>query len=308
MAITSIKETFGRQYTSEVTGNRSAVRIFCVLGDTDYTDMIQLVADAVTAGLPALGAAWDSANTSLVVTRHRPIEIERELRYYHIEVQYETSQLSFNTPTSRPWRISFDSLYEEWMPNETLFDTTGIVQGQEQAVGISEPIVTSAGFPLDPPVMDVRTLMVVTLSKQFENITDIGTIADIDALMSYMNTVNSAAITIAGIQGDKAMWWMRNLTASNEEQDGQTFYNVTFELVFDPNLHYKKILDAGYIDANNKKILAADGQPINLPWPLDGAGAPLKGNAAARKANAVYLAFGVKEAAPFAALGLPTTF
>lgn len=307
MAVT-IAETFGRQYTSQATGLRTAVRVYCVLGDQDYTDLIELTAAAVAAGMPDLGDSWDSANASLVVRSHTPIEILKEKRYYHIEVGYETNSLALSSPTSQPWRIRFGSLLEQWVPDMTLGSTIGITQGQEQGVDIAQPILNSAGFPFDPTVTDVRSLMTISLNKKFENITDIGTITDIDELMSYANTVNSAAVTVAGIQADTQMFWMRDISASNEEQNGESFYDVTFELVFDPTLHYKKILDAGYMDANQRKIFGNDGQPLTMPWPLDGAGAPLRGNAAARAANAVYLAFQVKEAVAFAPLGLPTTF
>lgn len=323
MAVTKLCESYGRQYTSAVTGQSSATRIYYAFCNTDYDELTDLVRDAVAAGLPDLGDAFgsDSGETLLVVTEHVPREVEKELRFYQIEVKYQSNQIIFSTPTNRIWDINFSSVMEEYVPDTTKFSTVPIYNdsaytGPVRSVAAGRWITNNVGIPFDPPPTDLRNLVRITLKKNFASLTNIGSVTGIDDLMSYTNAVNDDDLTIAGLAGGKFSFWMEDIQANNTVEDGFNYYAVTFTILYDPDLHILKILNAGYQQNNPKdpkKIITIpggeNGGSLNSPWPLDKDGFAIKGDTyAIRAAKAVYYGFGVKPTKTFADLSLPTAF
>jgi hypothetical protein len=317
--VTTLKETFGRQYTSKITGQNSATKVYCVITNTDYDELTELVIDAIAAGLPALGDAFgvDSGETSLIATEHIPKEIEKELRYYNIEVRYESNQGFFATPTERIWQINFSSVLEEYSPYVTRLDTRPTYPAPNRILGVdaSEPVLNTAGIAFDPYPTDYRVLTEITLTKNFSSITNIGSVTDIDDLMGFTNYINADAVTIAGIAGDQYSFWMQSIQAQNVIDNGFNYYSVTFKVVHDPDLHIKKILNAGWeqrhpTDAGKTIPMFTNlGANISSPWLLDENGFQIEGaTIAARTAKCRFLGLGLKYARDFADLSLPTQF
>ena len=313
MAVTTVSERFGRQYTNEITGQKSAVKVFKVFADSDYTILKELLEDAITAGLPDVGDPYtaDSGDTNLIVFSHEVLEIEHELRYYNIQVNYEIRQFNYATPTDRIWKIQFSSLLEEYVPEQTLFNTgTVLPSNNVQAIDINKPVMNTAGDLFDPTVTDYHSLLRITLSKNVSDISDIGTIANIGGLMDFNNCVNDDQLTIAGISGDYFTFWMESINAENVIEQGTEYYRVTFNIVYNPRWHIKRVQNAGWRNAGGKKILGANGGTLSNPSPLDINGNALnpKWTPAQKLANTIYLGFGVKPLATFADLDLPTDF
>lgn len=311
-----ICETFGRQYKKEITGRRTATKVFMVKLDSDETYLSDVVDAALLLGLPALGDAYNpsslaSGQTGLVAISHTPNEVEQEKSLYTITIEYADDTIALNTPTNRPWQISFSSQKLEYVPEQTLFNSGTVFPiGQIKAVGINEPIVNSAGDTFDPPVTATKVLPVITLTKSFSQVSDIGTITDIEDLISRIGTVNSFTTTIAGVYFDYFQGKIEDINIAYREENGEIFYDATFVIVKNPTYWVQKVLNAGYNEAGGKKITTKDGADLANPWLLDvnGAKFPLNSTTAFKKANAIYYAFGVDEISDFDDLGLPTTF
>ena len=315
--VTFLKETFGRLYTSAATGESSATKVYCVITNSDYDELTDLVRDAITAGLPDLGDAFgaDSGETNLVVSAHVPKEIEKELRFFHIEVRYESNQISFSIPTARIWDITFSSEKFEYTPYRTLSDTRAIYAvGNIIGVDVDKPIWNTAGYSFDPPPTDFRTQVRISLTKNFVSIGSIGTISDIAELMSYTNCVNDASLTIAGITGVASSFLIEDIQAQNTIADGYSYFAVTFTVLYDEELHTKKVLNHGWMEVvpgniKKRRPITLNGGDISNPMPLDENGFKIQGaNAAARANQAIYLGFGLKEVKDFSKLSLPTAF
>lgn len=306
-----ICQTFGRQFTSEITGNLTATRIYFVFLDTPRDNLKDVIDDALAVGLPDLGDAYeiDSATGGLIAIKHTPKEIEKERGFYSIEVTYQTYTTSFATPTNRPWDISMSSEKIETFPLYSLWNTTAIFTGPQVFGTIaSTPLFNSAGFPYGEPPRRIRTRPIVTLNKKFADYTDIGTIASITQLMQFIGTVNDAPITICGIYGAKAQWKMDDIQIKYVESDSETYYDVTFVVVYDEEYHIEKVLNAGWRDKNGE--ITFKGQDISSPWPIDAAGVRLSDalTPAARAAAAIFYAYGMLQLKDFSILSLPTTF
>ena len=322
MAITFLKQTFGRRYSKDINGDQSAIRNYLAISSTAITDLDDLITDALAAGLPALDDSFSVSSPNLVVTKHNPSEVEKEKKIYNIEVAYNTNRRDFGFPTTRPWDIEFYSISQEQVAQITLFDTTGIVVDPVKPVALGQPIQTTAAFPFtDPPVVDFRSMVGIKLSKNFTSIAGIGTVGNIETLMSFTNTVNNNAaapavpLVIAGISGEKYQFWMQTINCVNTESGGEDYYATTFDVIYDPQYHIQKILNAGWHDNNGLTIKNEEGGDISNPWPLDVNGAKIVGvgatpalKAADRASKSIYRGFGVKPPADWAALGLPTTF
>jgi hypothetical protein len=322
MAVTLIREGYGRQYTSDVTGKSSATRVYCVWTNSDYEQLTDLVRDAVTAGLPDLGDTFgpDSGETDLVVSSHIPKEVEKELRFFHIEVRYASNQIDFSIPTARIWDIQFSNVYEEYVPYRTLSDTGPIYDdsaytGKVISRDVDQPIWNTAGASFDPPPTDNRSTVKITLTKNFTSIGSIGSITDITELMSYTNTVNLNAVTIAGITGPPMSFLIEDIQCANTIADGWNYFATTFTIIYDTELHTKKVVSAGWDElvpgnpALTRPITLAGGAEISSPVPLGANGQKVAGaTVIARANNAIYIGFGLKVAKDFSTISLPTSF
>jgi len=312
MSVT-LTQTFGRQYTSDINGKVSAVRIYFAFATTEYTDMDDLITDSISAGLPDLGDSYSGSLPNVIVYTHIPKEVEMEMKVYQIEVRYQDSSFDASFPTARDWEISFSSVYEDFTPDVTRFDTTAFTAGNNLGVANNWRITNTAGFPFDPSVTDRRGMALIRLKKYFSTISEVGnsTITSIYDLMDRQNNVNDDIITIAGISGQKYQFWIDDIKSQKIKDGSGTYYSVDFSIIYDPQYHIQKVINAGWQEAlpNDKaKAITGDlGGPISNPWPLDVNGKKIEGRVA-RRQNAIYLYFGTKPTSTFADLNLPTSY
>lgn len=315
MSVEFLRQTFGRKFNMDITGKRTATRMYYMKLDTPVDELSDALALAIGAGLPDLGDAYgsDSNELGMIATSHEPMEVQKELGYYQIQVNYETQTLNMAAPTERPWQISFSSEKVEFVPSITRWNT-GVVFpiGAIKAVAASEPILNTAGDPFDPPVMAYRIRPIITLQKNFADLSDIGSITTIAQLMSYVGKVNSAAITIAGIYANYGQFIMDDINCVYTEADGGTFYNTTFRIIYDEEYFCEKVLNAGYnqlVGGKTVGLTAKDGTAFSSPQLLDANGALIvAATPALKQAAAIYRAFGTQYGIAYATLGLPTTF
>lgn len=177
-SVSFLRETFGRTYTSSITGDVTATRVFCVLFDGPIESMDEVIETAITGGLPELGDVYNSSpgfSQSLIAFSQTPIEIEKEKSYYNIQVDYRMDESIYASPTNRPWTISIRSIKEPHVPEQTLANAgaaTGLPANVEP-VGIGEPILNKAEFPFDPNIVDLKTKVEISLRRNFSDITDL---------------------------------------------------------------------------------------------------------------------------------------
>lgn len=314
MGVTSVNECFSRGYDIDITGAENCVRNYLIRTDSVYTNLDTLVTDAVGAGLPAVGDQYN-ASADTVLFKHVVREIEKENFLFYIECVYKPDKLSYASPADRPWLISFDNLLQDYVPDKTQFSTNSIFPNSANpkifGTDAGDSITNQAEYPFDPTVTDFRSLVRINMQKYFTDINSIGgsTVTNIASLMAFSNTVNSSAVTIAGITGSEYMFWMEAINIEKRKESGQEIYDTTFSVIYDPDFHCLKLLNAGWIDANGKTIRGdVVGEEITSPWPLDETGMPIRGGVAIRRTESNYLAFGIKFPADFGDLALPTTF
>jgi len=176
----------------------------------------------------------------------------------------------------------------------TFFQTEEVVQADNNET----PIANSAGdFFLDPITRQVSNLE-VTIQRN-ENITSYNP----SKALEFMGSVNSSSTTIAGLSAGKHEAKLENYSAVQMRLNGIDYWRVTYRVRFNLDTWEKQILDAGFnkLDPGGKgvKILDANGQPVNQPGLLDGAGDVL-----ADGADAEFLIFEVYPEKEFSELGL----
>lgn len=304
MAIDFLRETYARQYKKDITGIQTATRNYLVKFDTDYTTIDTMVSAAVAGGLPDLGDAYSGSSSNLLAFEHIPNELDRELNFYSITVNYKSNNTTFLPPTQQDWRMQINTIKRQEVLDVTKSDTTGVWPGgQIHGVDIANPVLNTAGYPFDPTVTTTRVLTKITLTKNITSFTALGTITDLDDLISRVDTVNSDTLTIAGITGTAYQFYFEDVQISNQTIGDDDFYAINISIVYDPQLHMQYILNAGFIDANGP--ITINGVEPQLPIPLDINGVQIA--PANRVVNSIYLAFGDKDQTVFADLGLPTS-
>lgn len=317
MALVNWCEVWGRTFNEDRSGKKTGTKVYLVTFDADVTLLSQVLADAqAETGFPQYGDEYDpesltSYTLGLVATSFTPKEYdEQQNRVFLIEVGYENSEIDLGSPTLRPWTVTWGSIKEQIVPDKTLFNSGTIFPvGAIKAVALGEPITNSVGDYFDPPVLSTKVMPTVTFQKNFSQITDLGSIASVTDLMSRIGTVNEDVITIGGIDFDIFQGKIEDINMSWQRENGEKFYNISITISYNEEYNVAKVLNAGYnktVGANKtEQIKLKDGTIPSNPQLLDAAGAWIDGTPAAKKAAAIYYAFGVDRLSDFGDLGLP---
>jgi len=236
------------------------------------------------SGLPAIGAAHPG-DSKVYCKNLRATRVEGLT--WHVTARYEVPQSSTGgeyaeDPTTLDPEITFgDEVYEEAADK----DKDGVA------------VLTSAKRPFDPPLMLPwpRRVIVITRNEATFNAA---------TAEGYINTVNSAQITVAGLTISAGCGLMRRLNAQKAwAPNGDAYWIVTYEIAVDNRRGWTaRVLDQDYYTLDKNCCKDESGRPATRPMPLNGYGYQL-----AAGGTPVFLTFTVYTTAAWSGLSLPST-
>jgi len=268
-------QTFGRTFTNEK-NSQTGTRVWNIWSTVNL-DIDDVLTEA--AGfLPQIGDSWDTNGPQgLVAVRQTPIEINREQKFYKVQIDYSTDD-SYNTN----WNIAMASMKKEYVPwgtktafgdpvNVPYFDY-GMYLGPAGYGGDEDkfgyPVINRAKDPFEPSIKETRYLTKITLKRVFDKISDMGAAApslsidNLDDLMGWRGTMNTLRIKIGGLWGNPWEFRVDDVQVVRLPQaDGSYDTEVTLIIIHDPQTHAKVVLNAGYnqiIDGTTTKNIIRD--------------------------------------------------
>ncbi|MDZ4345337.1 MAG: hypothetical protein U1E51_23210 [Candidatus Binatia bacterium] len=158
-----------------------------------------------------------------------------------------------------------------------------------------DAVRNSAGDVNDPPVVDEVYRLQVTIERNVAS-------HDPADAWAKINTTNSTAMTISGVDIMAKQALMKDYGAVAAYENGVSFVRQRFVIEFAPDFR-KEVLDQGYYGLLvNLRVPILDGnfEPVTRPHFLDGSGHISDVE--------VYLYFETKEPVNWSALNLPTNF
>lgn len=257
---------------------RTHVRRAYVVSDTAL-DSVTVLA---VAGIPARGDAHPSFAGAKCSTR-TPSSMGTGYEWT-VDVEYEylsptdegnkppTSPTKVAaTPVDEPWEVSQD--YQEV---EVVATSLNEVASPGAAIGTAaNPSINTAGDSFSDPVTEPIWCQVLTLEKNLAS----GAISPSTA-ESYQGSVNSAAVTVAGISIGVRCGWMRRCAVQKRYygDDSTQYWRLRVEIVIYPSSITTDIavLQRGYnqlVSEALTPIYDAGGTPIRVPALLDADGA-----------------------------------
>lgn len=235
---------------------------------------------SLTIRCKKVGEATQDSNSRLVFTI--PVEFTDDTESTDFE------SLLVENPIDRPPDIQFGFITYT-VPVES--DING------------EPIRNSAGDEFVPGLEETEHRMTCTISRNLAT-------WDGSSRYDYMDTLNSGAITIAGVAVGAKQALIKDISATAQNENGVAFVRETIVIEFNDD-YTRHVLDQGMYSFDGyeagvgdvKERIKLNGEDVTEPQLLDGAGKKLAAGAAP-----VYLDFETKEATNWGALNLPTTF
>ncbi|RMF85756.1 MAG: hypothetical protein D6744_00845 [Planctomycetota bacterium] len=289
MAIESVS-IINKTAETDLKGTRVTVT-YLVVSDSPVTDITDiLTASDGTTSVPQIGDSWQGS-TTIRCKRVGPAQQVSASTFaeYTVTAHYDninqggTSVVEAN-PLNRPADISYS------------FD---VVQRVVEKDRDDNAVVNSAGDMFDPPITDEVYRFVITIERNVAA-TNPATVA------SYVNTVNSDAITVAGVALAAEQGLIKDYSA-RAVYEADTEYIRERIMIQVAESHAREVADAGYyyIDASDgnkrKHVTDGEGRDDTKPHYLTATGDD--GGTTPR-----YLTFNIKEAKAWAPLGLPTGF
>jgi len=232
----------------------TGTRVYNVKSTLPINDMNNVLS---AAGLPAMGAAWDSLLTILVVVARTPIEVNKELGFYQVQIDYDTDETLAN------WKVEVRTTKKTFAPQRTLAPYSNAPTDPFSAgryigpAGIGGDETKSGYAPLNrasdpfetPPKIDYY-LQRIILSRTVASLSDIGNsnITGMESIVNYLGTVNDGSEQIAGLTGLAWTFLVDDISFERiYRSDGGYNTKVTFQILFDnTNTHASAILNAGF--------------------------------------------------------------
>ncbi|MDT8389441.1 MAG: hypothetical protein RRC34_02920 [Lentisphaeria bacterium] len=244
----------GRSGRKDRGGQRSYRETYLVKTDTD-TDSAVTVLGA--SGLPALNAGF-TGDTSAIVMSLAPKVVGIGRRNWHVDVEYKTLQPTDFTadPLDTPPDISWGS-----------YTLSEIAEEDKDGAAI----LNTAGDPYDPPIEIDRHYPLVTISRYQASYSP-------SSAFSVRDSLNSAAVTIAGLALSARQGLMIDYDSVSETIDGTTYQRVTYRIMCKPGSGWVyRTVSRGYraLVGGERKVIYIDGEPASKPVHLDAAGAVL---------------------------------
>lgn len=288
MAITAVDRI---DHSSEITEKgTTCTETYRVQCDAVPSDVID-IATASYGGtsIPSIGTAWSATQTTIKCKKVGPVRKDPDSeKVYLVPCMYNNisggSNVVTDNPLSRPADISWG------------FDVIEKVAEKDRD---DNDIQNSAGDKFDPPVTKYEYRLLCTIRQNFSSLAPI-------AFYNYIDTVNSATVTIAGITATAGRALITDYSAEAIYEGTYSYVQRTIQIAFAPT-HAVEVADMGYyyIDASDsskrKRFVDDEGKPDTEPHWLTSGGDD--GGTTAR-----YLVWDINEESNFGSLGLPTTF
>ena len=286
------------------------IRRYRVLTDDAATTEKQVLA---AGGLPVFYASLVDDNTVICKERNAEQNLDNLLEWI-VDCKYTTRSgdepdagSSLTKPTDEPPQITFGFVRKTVAINNSYAD--GDEVGQQ-----SEPVRNSAGDEFDPPVVDEKINLLVTIVKK-----ELAANFSPKEAYEFNDTINKTKILIAGVNFAKWCALMREIHAVKLwDSEGVAYYQTTYQIEGDPDTHVKKVLDQGYyatvdevrVKLKGKHIVPdADTESpdsfVSEPQKLDLEGKPFTPTA---DEKAKYISFHTKFQKEWSTLNLPTSF
>lgn len=285
MSLTFGKEVFERRGGRlEIGTGGSFTRTFLVT--TDDPEVDGPYEACFCAGLPRLGDPFpsDPLYTCKTIT---PEPVANPAKSWFVTCEYSRRS---NDPDDEP-----DNPLNE--PVQSTFSSVKV----RKPVTVDQSgaaIVNAADCAFDPPPEIERTHPTITFVRN-EPFYSFATHSE-----PYVDHVNSATFSGA----DPGTVKCADITATQERENGQDYYKVTYQFEYNPDGWQLSLLNVGYMEkadgTNLTKIKDDNGRDVSTPWPLSvtgvAQGSPLT------SASFNYLDFTVFPSVDFNNLGLPT--
>lgn len=257
MAVLSVKELHDKRNSATEDGVTTHRRGWLVVCD-DPADgtAVALVAN----GIPNEGDTYNGA--TLIRKEANPKDDSRTIFVVDGEYTDDPGEIEDMgvSPLDRPAEISWD--YEEATAEYSKDHTTPTAKA----------VTNSAGEPFDPwPARDDGWLVITVTKNEATH--------DPAAADALKNTLNSAIVTIDGKTYAAGTLKMSPIRAAKitERFNGAdvNYYRKTYILKARAAGWNHVLLDVGFnekVGNEWKPIKDQDGEPVRMPWPLDGAG------------------------------------
>lgn len=279
LSVELIRESYGRDGQTRK-GERTYRVRFAGDGSVHSAKDAESASDGSNT-IPTIGAAWSSGDPAKVKGRNAT-KGEQDQHTYEVTVSYSSESGSVETienPLARPTDYS----YEDESVTEPYFRDTD-----------DAPVVNSAGDDFQDLPERERVVGNITITR------NVATFNDATA-QGYRDKINNADKTINGVTYLARVLRIRSWTATGpHEENDVTFWTETIKIGKRVDTWDDFFEDRGLNELEGgqpKPITDADGQAIQLPYPLDGSGA--------KKANATD-APAIITRKPYAAVTFPS--
>ena len=283
--VVAIPTAPSREGQKSRTGDRNHTRWYKVTTDTNEDEYTVLSASADGVAIPALSAAHPS-DTEARVSNIKSSATDNSFTQWLVRVDYSTTQSNV-IPNADP----ADD------PADVTWGTHSITEVVRADINGS-PIENAAGVQYDPLPERERHFPAV-LIERYESSFD-----PADPL-AYIDRVNSAQVTIAGLTANAGKAKLTRYEGKPERIRNSTYYKVLYEILFvdDADRWKVELLNNGLYSLESgdlTRITDVDQKDVVEPQNLTAAGAYVAGTAPN------YLTFEIAPTANFAALSLPT--
>lgn len=298
-------------------------KLYLVESDTKISDDIDQVLDA--SGIPAYNSVWSGDTTiNLLVSRKRAqaLDVEEQTQegfYWIVQVDYRVPDTDAGQtnedPTDRDWLWSKTNEKSDRLVNNSLFDTAGYIFPESDAnhmknLTAGEAVTNTAGEPPEGGITGPVSKQVITLSKYIDVATDLG-VASFEALDAYVDSINSASVTILGQTYDKWQLLMDDISYEPVSINGYDVIRVVFRIVVDTfKTHVFSFVSAGFNEKRTgtftdtlTKIVNDNGEDVVAPRLLDKDGKAE--NVQVANIEPTHVSVGINELKDFTTINFP---
>ena len=308
MAIVSVSEVMESRSAKIDRSSRGYKRVFQVVSNDPSDDALEI---AQANGIPVYDSVSPNHEGVFVSDIQARPKSDDGL-VWEVDVSYSPPDAagggSGGDPVSADPVVSFSFMMRQQVLENAYSLGAAIPQGADRGNPTVRVVNQPGNIPFDPPAMieDSVLVILVTLNKGTDTFTP-------DYITQYMNTINALEITVAGVTMPPFTGWIRDIKANpTTTPTGDAYWQVQFEILYDPQTWLKKILNTGVFEEGNvegsssappeyRKILDTDGEPVREPVPLS-----LTGQRLGRGDPGVYLEFHALWEASWAQAGLPS--